>query len=78
MSTFGRALVAGHSKPTRGLHSVCDRSHCSLPLLPLVLKDPPTVDSGLPVPANSVIIQAVIEVMAVKGKRCFVREQRQG
>lgn len=60
------------------LWSPCDRGHCSLPLLLLVLRDPPTVDSGLLVPANGVIIQAVTEVMAVKGEKSFVREQRQG
>lgn len=82
MSAFGHAAghvpVAGNSKPTGGLCSPCDRGHCSLPPLPLVSRDPSTVDSGLPVPANSVIVQAVMEVMAVKGKKCFVREQRQG
>lgn len=36
------------------------------------------MDSGLLVPANSVIIQAVMEVMAVKGEKSFAREQRQG
>lgn len=36
------------------------------------------MDSGLPVPASSVIIQAVMEVMAVKGEKSFVREQSQG
>lgn len=36
------------------------------------------MDSGFSVPADSVIIQAVMGVMAVKGKKCFVREQRQG
>lgn len=33
---------------------------------------------AFPVPANSVLIQAVVEIMAVKGKKCFIREQRQG
>jgi len=57
---------------TQSLCSACDRGHCSLPPLPLVWRDPSTV------PANSVIIQADTETMAMKGKNCFVREQRQG
>lgn len=56
----------------------CDSGHFSLPPFPLVSRGPSTADSGLPVPANSVIIQAAVEIMAVKGKKCFIREQRQG
>lgn len=82
VSTFGnaagRGAAAENSKPTGELCSVRDRGHCSLPFSPLLLRDASTVDLGLPVPTNSVILQALMGVMVMKGKKHFVREQRQG
>lgn len=37
-----------------------------------------SIHGGLMLLANCVIIQAVMEIMATKGNKCFVREQRQG
>lgn len=54
------------------LCSRCDRAQCPVPTSPLVLRDPSTAASGLPVPAK------ILGIMAMKGKECSLREQSQG